>query len=112
MSGASRNGTRRAITPEHYQQLWRKPALRMRGWLRRWRSRDDGVTLAGSGTEFTVAENVAEAIERGENRLKVVFGTKGGRPAIRQFWILAQSGRLWKRPYGRGSTQWQADRQA
>ena len=32
-----------------------------------------------------------KAIERGENRLKVVFGTKGGRPRhTTKFWILAQ----------------------
>ncbi len=31
-----------------------------------------------------------KAISRGETRLKVVFGTKGGRPVIRQSRILAQ----------------------
>lgn len=39
VSGASRNGTRRAITPEHYQQVMEKAALRTRDWRRRWRSR-------------------------------------------------------------------------
>lgn len=40
----------------------------------------DGLTLTGSGTKHAVAEYVEQAIERGDTRLTVAFGTKGGRP--------------------------------
>lgn len=40
-----------------------------------------------------------KAIERGETRLKVVFGTKGGRPRYTTLWTLVQSGKRWKTPY-------------
>lgn len=100
VSGASRNGTRRAITPEHYQQVMEKA-----------RAEDAGLAAAleiarlmGLRSQEAVQSSLSlktwlKAIERGENRLKVVFAPKVGVPAIRQFWILAQSGRLWKRPY-------------
>ncbi|EFE0738143.1 DNA-binding protein [Escherichia coli] len=72
VSGASRNGTRRAITPEHYQQVMEKA-----------RAEDAG--LMGLRSQEAVQSSLSlktwlKAIERGENRLKVVFGTKGGRP--------------------------------
>lgn len=40
-----------------------------------------------------------KAISRGETRLKVVFGTKGGRPRYTTLPTLAQSGRRWKTHY-------------
>ncbi|MGC0659279.1 integrase domain-containing protein, partial [Escherichia coli] len=81
VSGASRNGTRRAITPEHYQQVMEKA-----------RTEDAGLAAAleiarlmGLRSQEAVQSSLSlktwlKAIERGENRLKVVFGTKGGRP--------------------------------
>ncbi|MXE15187.1 integrase domain-containing protein, partial [Escherichia coli] len=81
VSGASRNGTRRAITPEHYQQVMEKA-----------RTEDAGLAAAleiarlmGLRSQEAVQSSQSlktwlKAIERGENRLKVVFGTKGGRP--------------------------------
>ena len=81
VSGASRNGTRRAITPEHYQQVMEKA-----------RAEDAGLAAAleiarlmGLRSQEAVQSSLSlktwlKAIERGENRLKVVFGTKGGRP--------------------------------
>lgn len=81
VSGASRNGTRRAITPEHYQQVMEKA-----------RAEDAGLAVAleiarlmGLRSQETVQSSLSlktwlKAIERGENRLKVMFGTKGGRP--------------------------------
>ena len=81
VSGASRNGTRRAITPEHYQQVMEKA-----------RTQDAGLAAAleiarlmGLRSQEAVQSSQSlktwlKAIERGENRLKVVFGTKGGRP--------------------------------
>ncbi|EBR3159349.1 integrase domain-containing protein [Salmonella enterica] len=54
LSGASRNGTKLAITPDHYRYA-----------LENARVKDPGM---------------AAALERGDTRLTVVFGTKGGRP--------------------------------
>ncbi|UGS43563.1 integrase domain-containing protein [Pseudocitrobacter corydidari] len=81
LSGASRNGTRRAITPEHYQQVMEKA-----------RAEDAGLAAAleiarlmGLRSQEAVQSSQSlktwlKAISRGETRLKVVFGTKGGRP--------------------------------
>lgn len=81
MSGASRNGTSRAITPEHYQQVMEKA-----------RTQDAGLAAAleiarlmGLRSQEAVQSSQSlktwlKAISRGETRLKVVFGTKGGRP--------------------------------
>lgn len=80
-AGASRNGTRRAITPEHYQQVMEKA-----------RTQDAGLAAAleiarlmGLRSQEAVQSSQSlktwlKAISRGETRLKVVFGTKGGRP--------------------------------
>lgn len=81
LSGASRNGTRRAITPEHYDRVMEKA-----------RAQDAGLAAAleiarlmGLRSQEAVQSSQSlktwlKAIERGETRLKVVFGTKGGRP--------------------------------
>ncbi|EJV7176085.1 integrase domain-containing protein [Escherichia sp. 93.1518] len=81
LSGASRNGTRRAITPEHYEKV-----------MENARTQDAGLAAAveiarlmGLRSQEAVQSSQSlktwlKAIERGETRLKVVFGTKGGRP--------------------------------
>ncbi|WP_448885246.1 integrase domain-containing protein [Citrobacter telavivensis] len=81
LSGASRNGTRRAITPEHYEKVIEKA-----------RAQDAGLAAAleiarlmGLRSQEAVQSSQSlktwlKTIERGETRLKVVFGTKGGRP--------------------------------
>ncbi|MFP1898657.1 integrase domain-containing protein [Lonsdalea quercina] len=81
LSGASRNGTRQAITAEHYQQV-----------LETARAKDAGMAAAlelsrlmGLRSQETVqcAQSLRtwkQALERGAIRLTVVFGTKGGRP--------------------------------
>lgn len=81
LSGASRNGTRRAITPEHYQQVMEKA-----------RAEDAGLTAAleiarlmGLRSQEAVQSSQSlktwlKTLSRGETRLKVVFGTKSGRP--------------------------------
>jgi site-specific recombinase XerD len=81
LAGASRNGTRRAITPEHYDRV-----------MEHARTQDAGLTAAlelarlmGLRSQEAVqsAQSLKtwqKAIARGETRLKVVFGTKGGRP--------------------------------
>ncbi|CAH6141720.1 Tyrosine recombinase XerC [Citrobacter koseri] len=81
LAGASRNGTRQAITPEHYQQV-----------VDTARQKDAGLAAAlelsrlmGLRSQEAVrcSHSLAvwrQALERGDTRLTVVFGTKGGRP--------------------------------
>ncbi|EPC0891756.1 integrase domain-containing protein [Citrobacter freundii] len=81
LSGASRSGTKRAITPEHYRHV-----------LETARARDPGLAAAlelarlmGLRSQEAVqsAQSLKtwrQALDRGESRLTVVFGTKGGRP--------------------------------
>ncbi|MGK4333560.1 integrase domain-containing protein [Lonsdalea quercina] len=81
LSGASRNGTRQAITVEHYRQV-----------LETARAKDAGMAAAlelsrlmGLRSQEAVqcAQSLGtwkQALEHGEARLTVVFGTKGGRP--------------------------------
>lgn len=81
LSGASRSGTKRAITPEHYLHV-----------LETARARDPGLAtalelarLVGLRSQEAVqsAQSLKtwkQSLERGESRLTVVFGTKGGRP--------------------------------
>ncbi|EAQ6134482.1 DNA-binding protein [Salmonella enterica] len=81
LSGASRNGTRQAITPDHYHHV-----------LETARAKDPGLAAAlelarlmGLRSQEAVQsvqslKTWKQAIERGDTRLTVVFGTKGGRP--------------------------------
>ncbi|EIQ78101.1 phage integrase family protein [Shigella flexneri 1235-66] len=81
LAGASRNGTNRAITPEYYQQV-----------LEMAREKDAGLAatlelarLMGLRSQEAVQccqslKAWKQALERGETRLTVVFGTKGHRP--------------------------------
>ncbi|ENQ6442252.1 integrase domain-containing protein [Citrobacter freundii] len=80
LAGASRNGTNRAITPEYYQQV-----------LEAAREKDAGLAatlelarLMGLRSQEAVQccqslKTWRQAMERGETRLTVVFGTKGHR---------------------------------
>lgn len=81
LAGAPRTGTHRAIPPEYYRQV-----------LDTARAKDAGLAAAlelsllmGLRSQEAVqsAQSLKtwrQAIERGESRLTVVFGTKGGRP--------------------------------
>lgn len=81
LSGASRNGTKRAITPEHYRHV-----------LETARAKDPGLAAAlelsrlmGLRSQEAVQSAQSlntwkQALERGDSRLTVVFGTNGGRP--------------------------------
>ncbi|OFS11285.1 integrase domain-containing protein [Hafnia sp. HMSC23F03] len=81
LSGASRNGTRQAITPDHYRHV-----------LETARAKDPGLAAAlelarlmGLRSQEAVQcvqslKTWKQALDRGEPRLTVVFGTKGGRP--------------------------------
>ncbi len=80
LSGASRNGTKLAITPEHYRDV-----------LETARAKDPGLAAAlelsrlmGLRSQEAVQSEQSlktwrQALEREESRLTVVFGTKGGR---------------------------------
>ncbi|MGL4682489.1 MAG: integrase domain-containing protein [Hafnia alvei] len=81
LSGASRDGTQRAITPERYQAA-----------LAILQQKDAGLALTlqlarimGLRSQEAVQcsqslKTWATALERGDEQLTVVFGTKGGRP--------------------------------
>lgn len=81
LSGASRAGSKAAITDERFHET-----------LALVRSKDEGVALAmeiarylGLRTEEAVQSAKSlktwqQALARGDERLRVVFGTKGGRP--------------------------------
>ncbi|EPT5087462.1 integrase domain-containing protein, partial [Salmonella enterica subsp. enterica] len=81
LSGVSRNGTKLAITPDHYHYV-----------LEMARAKDPGLAAAlelsrlmGLRSQEAVqsAQSLKtwrQALEREEPRLTVVFGTKGGRP--------------------------------
>lgn len=81
LSGVSRNGTKRAITPEHYRHV-----------LETARAKDPGLAAALElsrlmGLRSQEAVQSAQSLNtwkqvlaRGGSRLTVVFGTKGGRP--------------------------------
>ncbi|ECD9467705.1 integrase domain-containing protein [Salmonella enterica] len=81
LSGASRNGTKLAITPERYRHV-----------LETARAKDPGIAAAlelsrlmGLRSQEAVQsvqslKTWRQALERGDARLTVVFGTKGGRP--------------------------------
>ncbi|HIE8962201.1 TPA: integrase domain-containing protein [Klebsiella pneumoniae] len=81
LSGASRAGSKTAITDERFHEA-----------LALVRSKDEGVALAmeiarylGLRTEEAVQSAKSlktwqQALVRGDERLRVVFGTKGGRP--------------------------------
>lgn len=81
LSGASRSGTRQAIKPDHYRHV-----------LETARTKDPGLAAAlelarlmGLRSQEAVqsAQSLKtwkQAVERGDTRLTVVFGTKGGRP--------------------------------
>ncbi|MFC3394479.1 integrase domain-containing protein [Brenneria rubrifaciens] len=81
LGGASRDGTRKAITPERYQVA-----------LATLQQKDAGLALTlqlarmmGLRSQEAVQcsqslKTWAEALERGDEQLTVIFGTKGGRP--------------------------------
>ena len=81
LAGVSRNGTRKAITPEYYQQMAEAARLKDAGLaaaleltrLMGLRSQE-AVRCSGS------LKTWREALEKGDTRLTVVLGTKGGRP--------------------------------
>lgn len=81
LSGASRNGTKLAITPEHYRDVLETACAKDPGMA----AALELSKLMGLRSQETVQsvqslKTWRQALERGDTRLAVVFGTKGGRP--------------------------------
>lgn len=81
LSGASRNGTRRAITPEHYRQVLETAQVKDPGLAAVVElARLMGLRSQEAVQSVQSLRTWQQALARGETRLTVVFGTKGGRP--------------------------------
>lgn len=81
LSGASRNGTRQAITPEHYHHVLESARIKDPGLAAALElARLMGLRSQEAVQSAQSLKTWKQAVERGETRLTVVFGTKGGRP--------------------------------
>jgi site-specific recombinase XerD len=81
LSGASRNGTRQAITPEHYRHVLETAHAKDPGLAAALElARSMGLRSREAVQSAQSLKTWKQAIERGDTRLTVVFGTKGGRP--------------------------------
>lgn len=81
LSGASRNGTKLAITPEHYRDVLETARVKDPGLAAALElSRLMGLRSQEAVQSVQSLKTWRQALERGDTRLTVVFGTKGGRP--------------------------------
>lgn len=81
LSGASRSGTRRAITPEHYRDVLETARVKDPGMAAALElSRLMGLRSHEAVQSVQSLKTWRQALERGDARLTVVFGTKGGHP--------------------------------
>ncbi|BAT40728.1 integrase domain-containing protein [Escherichia albertii] len=81
LSGASRNGTKLAITPDHYQHVLENARVKDPGLAAALElSRLLGLRSQEAVQSVPSLKTWRQALERGDTRLTVVFGTKGGRP--------------------------------
>ncbi|EJD9505248.1 integrase domain-containing protein [Salmonella enterica] len=81
LSGTSRSGTKRAIAPEHYCQVLKTARIKDPGLAAALElSRLMGLRSQEAVQSAQSLKTWEQALERGESRLTVVFGTKGGRP--------------------------------
>lgn len=81
LAGASRNGTRRAITPEYYRHVLETARIKDAGLAAGLElARLMGLRSQEAVQSVHSLKTWKQALERGESRLTVVFGTKGGRP--------------------------------
>ncbi|ECO4528382.1 DNA-binding protein [Salmonella enterica] len=81
LSGTSRSGTKRAIAPEHYRQVLKTARIKDPGLAAALElSRLMGLRSQEAVQSAQSLKTWEQALERGESRLTVVFGTKGGRP--------------------------------
>ncbi len=88
-AGASRSGTRQAITAEHYHHVLETARMKDPGLAAALElARLMGLRSQEAVQSVQSLKTWKQAIERSDTRLTVVFGTKGGRPTKRLFWIL------------------------
>ncbi|EEC2697209.1 DNA-binding protein [Salmonella enterica] len=81
LSGASRNGTKLAITPDHYRYALENARVKDPGMAAALElSRLMGLRSQEAVQSAQSLRTWRQALERGDTRLTVVFGTKGGRP--------------------------------
>lgn len=81
LSGASRSGTRQAITPEHYHHVLETARMKDPGLAAALElARLMGLRSQEAVQSVQSLKTWKQAIERSDTRLTVVFGTKGGRP--------------------------------
>ncbi|MDX5627207.1 MULTISPECIES: integrase domain-containing protein [unclassified Brenneria] len=81
LSGASRNGTRQAITPDHYRHVLETARMKDPGLAAVLElARVMGLRSQEAVQSVQSLKTWKQAVERGDTRLTVVFGTKGGRP--------------------------------
>ncbi|HED1420705.1 TPA: integrase domain-containing protein [Kluyvera georgiana] len=81
LSGASRNGTKLAITPDHYHSVLETARVKDPGLAAALElSRLMGLRSQEAVQSAQSLKTWRQALDRGELRLTVVFGTKGGRP--------------------------------
>ncbi|KAA9000458.1 DNA-binding protein [Affinibrenneria salicis] len=81
LSGASRNGTREAITTEHYLHVLETARMKDPGLAAVLElARVMGLRSQEAVQSAQSLKTWKQAVERGDTRLTVVFGTKGGRP--------------------------------
>ncbi|EDW6541835.1 DNA-binding protein [Salmonella enterica subsp. enterica] len=81
LAGASRSGTRQAITPDHYRHVHESAQIKDPGLAAALElARLMGLRSQEAVQSVQSLKTWKQAIERGDTRLTVVFGTKGGRP--------------------------------
>ncbi|OAT54165.1 hypothetical protein M989_01780 [Kluyvera georgiana ATCC 51603] len=81
LSGASRSGTKRAITPEYYHHVLETARAKDPGLAAALElSRQMGLRSQEAVQSAQSLKTWKQALERGASRLTVVFGTKGARP--------------------------------
>lgn len=81
LSCASRNGTRQAITPEHYRHALEIARMKDPGLAAALElARLMGLRSQEAVQSVQSLKTWKQAVERGDTSLTVVFGTKGGRP--------------------------------
>lgn len=114
IGGVSRNGTRRAITDNKYQTVQENARLKDPGLAAALElARLMGLRSQEAVQSAQSLKTWQQTLDRGESRLTVVFGTKGGRP--RETMIL-DAGAVKKSAgscvIGGRKSVWQTDRQA
>lgn len=96
LSGASRSGTKQAITPEHYHHVLETARVKDPGLAAALElSRLMGLRSQEAVQSAQSLRTWKQSLERGEPRLTVVFGTKGGRPRETVILMLSLSEKRW-----------------